>query len=68
MPIKCPHCNEVIELEIIINPRKAGEESIFHITRQEYSIEQARSAEDKMYIVLGYEADKDRFRVVRRKR
>ncbi len=62
MPITCPYCNNNISLEIIVNPKKMEEETFF-ITRKEYSVDQSRSEEETLYNILGYEADKDRFRV-----
>lgn len=64
MPIKCPYCTNSIELEIIVNPK--SQETLF-ITRKEYVEEGLKLEDEKQYIILGYDSNKDKFRVVKRK-
>lgn len=65
MPIKCPHCNSPIELEIVVNPKKPSETILF-ITRKEYSDEISKPVAKREFNILDYDSEKDRFRVTRR--
>lgn len=66
MEIVCPHCNETIECEVQIAKEKNI--TILYLTRKEYSLDLVKPKEDREYEILGYEADKDRFKAVRRKK
>lgn len=60
MIVKCPNCNYVLNLIISLK----SELKMEYITRLELAEERSKPHKERKWIVLGYDAKKDRFEVM----
>mgnify|MGYP007025396042 CR=1 FL=1 len=70
LEIICPHCDNTIEvIRVVVQDslRCQNKKEIMYMTRLEMAKEEAKPRDERQWIAVGYEASKDRFRVVKGK-
>ena len=70
LEIVCPHCNKVVGIiNIVVQDSLRGQnkEGPIYKTRLEMAKDDAKPIDDRRWVVIEYDSEKDKFLVVERK-